>query len=51
MSTQTGYCGGIDVRVYVCGFFSLLSDAYRTGMASRAVVGLVEVYFMFRVLV
>ena len=29
----------------------MLSDAYRTGMASRAVVGLVEVYFVFRVLV
>ena len=41
----------IDVRGYVGGLISWLSDAYRVGMASRAVVGLVEVYFMFRVLV
>ena len=41
----------MDVRVYVGGLFSLLSDAYRVGMAPRAVVGLIEVYFVFRVLV
>ena len=54
MSSQTGACSScrsIDVRVYVSGLFSLLSDAYRTGMASRAVVGLIKVYFVFRVLV
>ena len=35
MSTQTGYCRDFDVCAYVGEFFSLLSDAYRTGIASK----------------
>ena len=41
----------MDVRVHVDGRFSQWSDMHRVGMASRAIVGLVEVYFVFRVLV
>jgi hypothetical protein len=40
-----------DVRVYVDGLFSCQRDVYCVGMASGAVVGLVEVYFVCRVLI
>jgi len=46
-----GYGSGIDVRVDVDGLFSWLSDVYGVGVASGAIVGLVEVYFMCRVLI
>jgi hypothetical protein len=41
----------VDARVYVNRLFSWLSDMYRVGMASRAIVGLVEVYFVSRVFI
>jgi hypothetical protein len=46
-----GCCGGVDARVDVDGLFSWLSDVYGVGMASGAVVRLVEVYFVWRVLI
>ena len=41
----------MDVRIHVDGHFSWLNDMHRVGIASRAIVGLVEVYFVFRVLI
>jgi hypothetical protein len=40
-----------NVRVYVDGLFSRLVDVYGVGMSSRTVLGLVEMYFVFRVLI
>ena len=51
MQRGTSSRGGMDVRVHVDGLFSYRSDMYRVGMASRAIVGLVEVHFVFRVLI
>jgi hypothetical protein len=41
----------VDVRVYVDRLFSWQRDVYCVGMASGAVVGLVEVNFVCRVLI
>ena len=41
----------VDVRVHVGGLFTWLGDMYRVGMASRTIIGFVEVYFVFRVLI
>jgi hypothetical protein len=49
--TAGGECSRIDAPVYVCGHFPWLSDVHGVGMASRAVFGLVEVYFVLRVLI
>ena len=46
-----GECSRIDAPVYVGGHFPWLSDVYGVGMASRAIFGLVEVYFVLRVLI
>jgi len=44
-------CGSMDVRVHADGRFPQQSDMHRVGMASSAIVGLVELYFVCRVLV
>jgi hypothetical protein len=41
----------INIRVDGDRFFSWLSDVYGVGMASRAVIGLVEMYFMGRIFI
>jgi len=43
--------GNIDIRIYVNGLFSWLSNVNSVGMASWTVLGLVEVYFVFRALI
>jgi hypothetical protein len=49
---QAGWCcASIDVRVNVYGLFPWLSDVHGVSMASRTVVGLIEVYFVGRVLI
>jgi hypothetical protein len=45
-------CESINIRVDVDGLFAwLLRDVHCTGMASRAVICLVKMYFMGRVFI
>jgi hypothetical protein len=44
-------CERVNIRVDVDGLFSWLRDVHRVGMASRAVICLVKMYFMGRVFI